>query len=68
VSHFAVGAETVEVVPTLGRAAVLQRVEQLSAQRGTTVECRSRYDGRMLGIEAAAAINQWHYLSAGGCR
>lgn len=62
---FCIGTETVEVVPALGSTAVLQRLEQLSMQSGTTVECRRRYAGRMLGIEAAALLDRLHYLSAG---
>jgi inorganic phosphate transporter, PiT family len=62
---FCVGTETVEVVPLLGCTAAVERVEQLSVQLGTTVECRSRYAGRMLGFEASAVLDRLHYLSAG---
>ncbi len=60
-----VGRETVEVMPEGLHAAVLQRAEQLSVSLGDTVVCRSRYQGRVLGIEASAALDGAHYLSAG---
>ncbi len=62
---FCVGTETVEVVPVLHHAAALQRVEQLTATIGTTVECRQRYGGRVLGLHAAPLVDRLHYLSAG---
>jgi PiT family inorganic phosphate transporter len=62
---FCIGAETVEVVPVLGHAAALQRIEQLTATMGTTVECRRRYRGRVLGLEAESLVDRLHYLSAG---
>lgn len=60
-----VGQETVEVVPAGLHTAVLQRAEQLSVTLGETVVCRSRYQGQVLGIEASAALDGAHYLSAG---
>lgn len=60
-----VGQETVEVVPAGLHAAVLQRAEQLSVALGDTVVCRIRYQGHVLGIEASAALDCAHYLSAG---
>ncbi len=62
---FCVGSETLETVPLMDGMLALERVEQLSAQMGTTVECRSRYRGRMLGLDAAPLLDRLHYLSAG---
>ena len=64
-SCFCVGQETVEVVPVLSHLAALQRVEQLTASLGTEVSCQKRYDGRLLGVSAATALDWLHYLSAG---
>ena len=61
-----VGGEVVEVIPACcGEALVLQRVEQLSVSVGTTVTCRKRYQGQMLGLEASNVLDRLHYLSAG---
>jgi len=61
-----VGQETVEVAPAAAsHAAVLERAEQLSVTLGDAVVCRSRYEGRVLGIEASAVLDCAHYLSAG---
>jgi PiT family inorganic phosphate transporter len=62
---FCVGERTIEVSPALGQAATVQRMQQLSASVGSDVTCRSRYQGRLLGIEAPAALDWLHYLSAG---
>jgi PiT family inorganic phosphate transporter len=64
-SCFCLGRETVEVVPVLRHAAALQRVEQLTASLGTEVSCQKRYDGRLLGVSAATALDRLHYFSAG---
>jgi len=60
-----VGEETIEVVPAGVHAAVFERAEQLSVTLGDTVVCRSRYQGTILGVEASAALDCAHYLSAG---
>lgn len=61
-----VGNEVVEVVPAhCGEAVVLQRVEQLSVSVGTIVTCQKRYQGSMLGVEAATVLDRLHFLSAG---
>ena len=60
-----IGNETVEVVPTACHAVALQRAEQLSVQIGDLVTCQSRYQGNMLGIDAATVLDRLHYLSAG---
>jgi inorganic phosphate transporter, PiT family len=62
---FCIGSEPVEVVPLLGPAAALQRAEHLTATVGTTVTCRRRYGGRLLGLQASGVLNGLHYLSAG---
>jgi PiT family inorganic phosphate transporter len=62
---FCVGRETVEVVPVLNRVAALRRVEQLTARLGTEVSCQKRYDGKLLGVRAATALDWLHYASAG---
>jgi inorganic phosphate transporter, PiT family len=64
-SCFCVGRETVEVVHGLSHVAALQRVEQLTARLGTEVNCQKRYDGRLLGVNAATTLDWLHYLSAG---
>jgi PiT family inorganic phosphate transporter len=64
-SCFCVGQETVEVVPVLSHVAALERVEQLTASLGTEVSCQKRYNGRLLGISLATALDWLHYLSAG---
>jgi inorganic phosphate transporter, PiT family len=62
---FCVGDELVEVSPRMEAAAALQRTERLSVAWGSTVECRTRYAGRVLGVEAPAALDWGHYASAG---
>ena len=62
---FCAGEETIEVVPHLGSELMLERVAQLTLTRGTTVTCRSRYAGRLLGIEVSSTIDRLHFLSAG---
>ncbi len=62
---FCVGDQTIEVSPGLGQTATLQRMQQLSATVGNNIVCRSRYQGRVLGIEASIALDWMHYLSAG---
>ena len=60
-----VGNETVEVVPASCSAVALERAEQLSIQVGEVVTCQSRYQGKMVGIDAATILDRLHYLSAG---
>ena len=60
-----VGNETLEIVPSGCDAAVLQRVERLTATIGDVITCKSRYQGRLLGIEAAAILDGLHFLTAG---
>lgn len=60
-----VGNETVEVIPTSCNTAAWERAEQLSIQVGDEVTCQSRYQGKMLGLEAGTVLDRFHYLSAG---
>ena len=62
---FCVGTETVEIVPVLSCEAALQRVEQLTVRVGSEVTCHTAYQGRLLGVSAAAVLDRTHYLSAG---
>lgn len=60
-----VGNTTVEVIPANGGTVSLERAEQLSVEVGDVVTCQSRYQGTMLGIDAASLLDRLHYLSAG---
>lgn len=65
-----VGNETVEVMSACCGAvsvqqAAIERAEQLSVQIGNKVTCESRYQGRMLGLEAGKLLDWLHGLSAG---
>lgn len=57
--------EVLEVLPAGSHAAALQRAAHLSLTRGEAIDCRREYQGRVLGIEAAAAVDRLHYTSAG---
>jgi len=59
------GRETLEVVAGSSYAAALRRAEVLSVRIGDVVTCRKQYTGRLLGIEAATALDRSHFLSAG---
>ena len=60
-----VGNEQVEVVSAACHTVAIARAEQLSVQIGDAVTCQSRYQGKMLGIDAAAILDRLHFLSAG---
>ena len=60
-----VGEQAIEVLPVGGQGAALRRAEQLSVTLESRVVCQSRYQGRLLGVEASAALDSMHYLSAG---
>lgn len=62
---FCVGKQVIETVPVLNNGAAFQRVEQLSVSLGDSVTCQNRYQGKLLGIEAAAVLDRLHYLSSG---
>lgn len=60
-----VGNELVEVVPAACNSVAIARAEQLSIRIGDVVTCQNRYQGKMLGIDAAAILDRLHFLSAG---
>lgn len=62
---FCIGNEVLEVAPAMDHVLALQRAEHLTVQVGDAVNCRRRYQGRMLGIEAATALDHLHFISAG---
>jgi PiT family inorganic phosphate transporter len=62
---FCVGAETREVVVGIAPNLALVHATRLSAQWNVAVECRRRYAGRVVGVEASKALDALHYLSAG---
>lgn len=61
-----VGNEVVSRFPEgTSEAMALENAALPTASLGTTAECRQRYAGRVLGIEAGRAIDALHYLSGG---
>ena len=62
---FCAGVETVETVPLMSSELALQRAETLSISLGTEVTCQQQYDGQVLGVNCAQALDGAHYLSAG---
>ncbi|MCA9143854.1 MAG: inorganic phosphate transporter [Planctomycetales bacterium] len=60
-----VGNETIEVVGTSCNAVALERAEELSIRLGDVVTCQSRYQGKMLGVDAGTVLDRLHFLSAG---
>ena len=56
-------------MPALDGASALQRVEELrtelSIEVNDAISCRRRYEGRVLGIDAASILDKLHFLSAG---
>jgi PiT family inorganic phosphate transporter len=59
------GSEVLEIVPAGATSVIEARATEVSLAVGKTVECRSRYRGCVLGIEAATTVNCLHWLSAG---
>jgi PiT family inorganic phosphate transporter len=59
------GSELLEVMPGSCGAIAFQRAEQLSLTTGELVTCRNRFEGRVLGINAASMLDKLHFLSAG---
>lgn len=59
------GCDVVEVVPMGPNTATMARAEQLSITLGTTVTCRDRYAGQLIGIDARQSLDALHFLSAG---
>ncbi len=65
-SCLCVGAEAAGATfPSPEGALTLSATPQVTATTGTTAECAERYTGRMLGINAATAVDALHFLSAG---
>jgi inorganic phosphate transporter, PiT family len=64
-SCLCVGVEPVEVICQPSGALVAERARQLSVAIGTTVTCRQRYEGNVLGMAASQALEVVHYLSSG---
>ena len=62
---FCVGSETIDAQPAMDHAAALQRTQRLTVVMGDTVTCRRQYEGQMLGVDAATALDRFHYVSAG---
>ncbi len=63
-----VGRETVEVVPAMTencQLVALEKAEKLTATIGKQATCRSQYNGKVLGLDAAKTLDRAHYLSSG---
>ncbi len=61
-----VGNQVMETVPAgCSELAVTKRMDHWSVSSGTTATCTRRYAGRVLGIEASAALDKLHFLSSG---
>lgn len=63
-----VGMKEIETVPSVSlksQALALQKVEELTVSTGQTATCQSRYQGRILGIDAGTIFNWGHFLSSG---
>lgn len=63
-----VGEEVKEVVPVVNlrcQAVALEKAEQLSVSTGDQVTCASRYDGKMVGMDAGKILDTGHFLSSG---
>jgi PiT family inorganic phosphate transporter len=61
-----IGREVVDVVVAApGSMAAAERVEQLSVAHGTNATCQRRYQGSMLGVDAAIVVDKLHFLTAG---
>ena len=64
-SCFCTGIEPIEVVPQMSSEMAVLRAETLSATLGTTVTCQEKYEGQLLGVNCADALDKSHYFSAG---
>jgi PiT family inorganic phosphate transporter len=63
---FCVGTETVGVASSCcDSTVILREAAQLSASIGTTVTCRQRYTGDLVGVNVGQVIDGLHYLSSG---
>ncbi|MDA0834434.1 MAG: inorganic phosphate transporter, partial [Planctomycetota bacterium] len=59
------GSEIVEIVPASQSVLAMQRVADLGFIWGNSATCRNRYQGRVLGIDAATTLDWLHIGSAG---
>jgi len=65
-SCICVGNQVMETVPAnCTPLAIVERVQHWTTSTGTVATCNNRYAGKVLGIEAAAALDKLHFLSAG---
>ena len=64
-SCFCIGEETVEVVPGMTSAHAIAYEKKLSVRTGKAVSCHTRYQGHVLGLSAARALDAAHFASAG---
>ena len=62
---FCVGSETLAAVPVMDRAGALLRTTRMTVEIGDPVTCYSRYQGRLLGIEASVVLDRLHFASSG---
>ncbi len=63
---FCLGTEMVGVASSCcDSAVILREAAQLSASIGTTVTCRQRYSGQLVGVNVGQVIDGLHYLSSG---
>ena len=61
-----VGEEVVRVVPeSPSPTHAMQVIELATASAGTEASCRTRYGGRILGLNARSTLDSAHFLSAG---
>ena len=60
-----IGREVVEVLPAPSQVVTLERIEDWTVRVDDPVTCQNHYQGSVLGIEADAALDRLHYLSAG---
>lgn len=60
-----VGSQVRETLLATSMVVAASRAEQLTVCLGEQVECRTRYSGHFLGLDAESALNFLHYLSAG---
>lgn len=61
-----VGEELVERMPSgCCQAVALERATALTASIGTVATCKTRYEGNVMGVSAAGALDRAHFLSSG---
>ena len=67
-TSFWAGVQTVETVAVMISELPLRRAETLSVSPTPEITCQQRYNGLVLGVNCAQALNAAHYLSAGFMR